>query len=106
MKPARLRAQAKVDLSDVAFHYALEGGARLGQDCLSLALDALDLLATQPGMGSLRWAQPAEQPPLRAWRVKRFPVLWFYFERSDHLDVVRLLGERQDIAAILAGGLD
>ncbi len=106
MKPARLRAQAKVDLSDVAFYYALEGGAQLGEDCLGLALDALDLLTTQPGMGSLRWARPDEQPPLRAWRVKRFPVLWFYFERSDHLDVVRLLGEKQDIAAILAGGPD
>ena len=30
-----------------------------------------------------------------------FPLLWCYFERGDHLDVVRLLGERQDIAAIL-----
>jgi hypothetical protein len=27
---------------------------------------------------------------------------WFCFERDDHVDVVRLLGERQDIAAILA----
>jgi toxin ParE1/3/4 len=106
VKPARLRAQAKADLSDVSFHYALEGGERLGRACLNLALDALDLLATQPAMGSLRWAQPAEQPPLRAWRVKRFPVLWFYFEREDHLDVVRLLGERQDIAAMLAGTQD
>jgi alkylation response protein AidB-like acyl-CoA dehydrogenase len=28
-------------------------------------------------------------------------VQWFYFEASDHLDVVRLLGDRQDIAGIL-----
>lgn len=28
-------------------------------------------------------------------------MVWFYFERTDHLDVVRLLGERQDIATIL-----
>jgi toxin ParE1/3/4 len=40
-------------------------------------------------------------PGLRAWQVAKFPLLWFYFERGDHLDVVRLLGERQDIAAIL-----
>jgi len=26
--------------------------------------------------------------------------VWFYFEREDHLDVVRLRGERQDILAI------
>jgi hypothetical protein len=32
---------------------------------------------------------------------ERFPLLWCYFERGDQLDVVRLLGERQDIIAIL-----
>ncbi len=26
---------------------------------------------------------------------------WLYFEASDHLDVVRLLGDRQDIIAVL-----
>jgi toxin ParE1/3/4 len=29
---------------------------------------------------------------------------WSYFEASDHLDVVRLLGDRQDIAGILESG--
>lgn len=41
----------------------------------------------------------------REWQVAKFPLLWFYFERGDHLDVVRLLGERQDIAAILGAEL-
>ena len=41
-------------------------------------------------------------PDLRTWRVSTFPLLWFYFEREDHVDVVRLLGERQDIGTILA----
>jgi toxin ParE1/3/4 len=40
-------------------------------------------------------------PGLRIWQVAKFPLLWFDFECGDHLDVVRLLGERQDIAAIL-----
>lgn len=30
----------------------------------------------------------------------------WYFERDDHLNVVRLLGERQDSASILAAGLE
>lgn len=42
---------------------------------------------------------------LRAWRLGRFPALWFYLERPDPIDVARLLGERQDIAAILAGDI-
>jgi toxin ParE1/3/4 len=37
------------------------------------------------------------------WPVARFPLLWRCFERADHMDVVRLLGERQDPAAILGG---
>lgn len=28
---------------------------------------------------------------------------WFYFEAENHLDVVRLLGDRQDIATLLTG---
>ena len=42
-------------------------------------------------------------PPLRAWRLSRFPALWRYSERAAHLDVVRLLGEREDIGKILDG---
>ena len=37
---------------------------------------------------------------------RKFPLLWCYFERGDHLDVVRLLGERQDIATILGAEFD
>jgi toxin ParE1/3/4 len=32
--------------------------------------------------------------------VEKFPLLWWYFERGDQLDLVRQLGERQDLAAI------
>jgi hypothetical protein len=31
-----------------------------------------------------------------------FPVGWFYFVRSDHADVVRLLSDAQDLPVILA----
>jgi len=55
--------------------------------------------ASEPVLGKI-----LDIPGLRTWRVTKFPLLWFYFERDDHLDVVRLLGERQDIAAILADG--
>ena len=39
---------------------------------------------------------------LRSWRVSKFPMQWFYFEADNYLDVVRLLGDRQDIVAILS----
>lgn len=101
MKTARLRALAKADLEDLGLYYAEAGGQALGQRAIDEALAALSTLERQPGIGSTRWALDGEQPPLRAWRVSRFPALWLYFERADHLDVVRLLGERQDIGSIL-----
>ncbi len=38
---------------------------------------------------------------LRSRRLGRFPCGWFYFERSDHVDVVRLLAYAQDLETIL-----
>ena len=66
---------------------------------------ALDKLELEPGIGSPALGKDLDIPDLRSWRVTGFPLLWFYFERDDHLDVVRLLGERQDIATILTGSL-
>jgi hypothetical protein len=34
-------------------------------------------------------------------RINGFPCGWYYFVRPDHLDVVRLLADTQDLAAIL-----
>jgi hypothetical protein len=48
----------------------------------------------KPGMGSPRLGQMCEIPRLRSWRVTGFPMHWLYFEAEDHLDVVRLLGDR------------
>lgn len=33
--------------------------------------------------------------------MEKFPLVWCYFARAEQLDVVRLSGERQNIAAIL-----
>jgi toxin ParE1/3/4 len=54
-----------------------------------------------PALGSPRQAQLCGIPGLRCWRVADFPLQWLYFEAGDHLDVVRLLGERRDIVDIL-----
>ena len=101
MKPARLRPRAKDDLSDQAWFYAQKAGIAVADNFVDQALAALTTVELQPGLGSPHWSEEAAHPALRAWRVSRFPMVWFYFERTDHLDVVRLLGERQDIATIL-----
>jgi len=62
---------------------------------------ALDQIELEPGIGSPELGKRLGIPGLRTWQVAKSPLLWCYFERGDRLDVVRLLGERQDIAAIL-----
>ncbi len=42
-----------------------------------------------------------QRAPVQADWVATLPLLRCCFERADHLDVVRLLRKRQDIAAIL-----
>ena len=101
MKPARLRPQAEEDLVDIVGYYAREGGAALGERVFDAALAALKPIRRMPAMGSPRLGLLCEIPGLRSWRVTGFPLQWHYFEADNSLDVVRLLGDRQDIAAIL-----
>ena len=82
-------------------YYASEGGAALGARVFAAAVAALDPIQHSPGLGSPRLGRLADIPGLRSWPVEGFPLRWFYFEADDFLDVVRLLGDRQDLAAIL-----
>ena len=92
---------AEQDLVEATRHCAREGGAALAERMFDAALAALKPIQRMPAMGSPRLGQLCEIPGLRSWRVTGFPMQWFYFDAEDHLDVVRLLGDRQDIAAVL-----
>ena len=102
MKPAHLRPQAEADLLEATRHYATEGSVDLAERMFDTAIAALEPIERMPGMGSPRLGELCEIPGLRSWRVADFPMQWLYFEAADHLDVVRLLGDRQDIIAILS----
>lgn len=104
MKPAVLRPQASRDQQGEARYYRNEAGTRVAVSMAKATNAALDQIELNPGIGSPVLGKRLGIPGLRTWQVARFPLLWLYFERDDHLDVVRLLGERQDIAAILGAG--
>lgn len=106
MKRARLRPQAEVDLVEAARHHASEGGVELAERMFDAAIAALERIEQMPGMGSPRLGQLCDIPGLRSWRLPHFPLAWLYFEAADHLDVVRFLGDRQDIVAILSADGD
>lgn len=101
MKRSRLRPQAELDLIAMSTWYAERCGPALAARFLDAARAALTAVEQTPGIGSLRLGHIAGREGLRSWPATPFPARWLYFERDDHLDVVRLLGERQDIATIL-----
>ena len=101
MKSVVLRPQALHDQQGEVRYYRKEGGARVAVRVIKATSAALDQIQLDPGIGSPTLGKRIDIPGLRTWRVAKFPLLWCYFERADHLDVVRLIGERQDIAAIL-----
>ena len=101
MKPAVLRPQALRDRQGEVRHYRKEGGTRVAVKVVKATNAALDQVELDPGIGSPMLGKRLGIPGLRTWQVAKFPLLWCYFERDDHLDVVRLLGERQNVAAIL-----
>ncbi|MEI6025246.1 MAG: type II toxin-antitoxin system RelE/ParE family toxin [Betaproteobacteria bacterium] len=100
MKPAVLRPQAQHDQQGEVRYYRKNGGIRLAVRVANATNAALDQIELDPGIGSPTLGKLLGIPGLRTWRVAKFPLLWCYFERGGDLDVVRLLGERQDIAAI------
>ncbi len=106
MKPAILRPQALRDQQGEVRYYRKEGGARVAVKAVKATNSALDQIELDPGIGSPVLAKRLGIPGLRIWKVAKFPLLWCYFVRGDHLDVVRLLGERQDIATILGTEFD
>jgi toxin ParE1/3/4 len=101
VKPPRLRPKAKDDRRNEVRYYRLNGGTSVAENLVIETRWALKQIEQAPGIGSPRLGQLAEISGLRSWRVTGFPLVWLYFERDDHLDVIRLLGERQDILAIL-----
>ncbi len=56
----------------------------------------LQELERHPAIGSPTLGQVLGIDELRTWRIDGFPLTLWYFERADHVDVVRLVGQRQD----------
>lgn len=102
MKPARPRPAAQQDLVELSLWCADKGGETLAACLFDAARAAMKPIERMPGLGSPALAESVGMPGLRHWGVDGSSVRWLYLEREDHLDMLRLLGERQDIAAILA----
>jgi toxin ParE1/3/4 len=97
----QLRPLAAADLVERTAYYRGEGGDELGERFFNAAIDSLDAIGRMPRAGSPRLGELCGIPGLRFRRIGRFPCGWFYFVTDDHVDVVRLLAEAQDLPALL-----
>ena len=105
MTPARYRPSAHRDLINHTPYYRRQGGDALGERFFAAALDAIKSIERAPGLGSPTIGERCDVPGLRARRTVGFPYHWYYFGHPDHLEVVRLLADAQDLAMIL-GDID
>lgn len=102
MTVARLRPLAEVDLIERTRYYSTEGGTDLGVRFFDAAVASLRAIEKMPSAGSPHVGELCGVPGLRVRNVPRFPIGWFYFVRPDHVDVVRLLSDAQDLPVVLA----
>lgn len=95
-KPVVPRDRANRDVDDAIEHYLKEqAAAALGLvDALE---DAYGLLSRHPAIGTSRYAYVLDIPGLWSWPLPRLPYVIFYLDRSDHIDVWRVLHTRRDI---------
>ena len=101
MKPVRLREVAERDIEQAFSYYLKEAGPGLAVEFIA-ALDAMwAQLESHPASGSPRYAEQLDLPGLRASLTERFPYVALYVERNNHIDVLRVLHQQQDIPAHL-----
>lgn len=102
MTVAQLRPLAENDLVERTRFYRSQGGDDLGERFFDAALATLRTIERMPDIGSLRIGEISDITGLRSHRITGFPCGWFYFARTDHVDVVRLLAYAQDLPSLLA----
>jgi toxin ParE1/3/4 len=101
VKPAALRPIAEADLTERTRYYLDAGGGELAERFFDTALAALRAIEASPGLGSPRVGELVGINGLRHIGIDGFPCGWIYFERAELIDVIRLLADRQDLAAVL-----
>ena len=105
MSPVRLRPLAEDDLIERVRYYRKVADDELAMRFFDSAMAALRAIGRMPGIGSPSVGERCGIPGLRLRPITGFPCGWFYLARRDHVDVVRLLADRQDTVAVL-GDID
>jgi toxin ParE1/3/4 len=103
VKPCLLRPRARQDRRDEVRYYRGEAGNRVATKLVDALQRALEQLAHNPGIGSPAMGHHLGIEGLRTWLIDGFPLTFWYIERETHVEVVRLVGQRQDALQIESG---
>jgi toxin ParE1/3/4 len=103
VKPYVLRPLARDDRRSEVRYYRDEADARVALRLVDALAEAPEQISRNPGMGSPALGQELGITGLRTWLVRGFPLTFWYFEREAHVDVARLVGQRQDALSIDVG---
>lgn len=96
-KPIIPRVLAKQDVEAALAHYLNEGSVPAALGFIDSLEQTYAHIGRYPATGSPRYAHELNLPDLRCWQLKRYPHIVFYVERSDHIDVWRVLHGMRDI---------
>ena len=96
-KPVGPRERAHRDVEDAVAHYLAEGAETAALGFIDPLEAAYRHIGRHPATGSPRYAHELNLSGLRSWPLTRYPYLAFYVERSDHVDVWRVLHGQRDI---------
>ena len=100
-KPVIPREIANRDVDETIAHYLREDARPAALDFIEALEQAYLHIGRHPATGSPRYVHELDLPGLRYWPLRRYPHLLFYIERSDHIDVWRVLHGQRDIPAWL-----
>lgn len=100
-RPILPRELASRDVEDAVYYYLSEAGEQVALGFIEALEHAFLQLATQPAIGSPRYAHELNLPGLRSWPLQRYPYLIFYVDQPNHIDVWRVLPSQRDIPAWL-----
>lgn len=98
-KPIIPRELANRDVDEAIEHYLSEDAAPAALGFVEALEQAYAHIGRHPATGSPRYAHELNLPGLRFRPLAHYPHLVFYIERSDHIDVWRVLHGRRDVPA-------
>ena len=98
------RESASRDVEDAIDYYLSEAGEQVALGFVEAVEQAYLQIASQPAIGSPRYAHELNLPGLRSWPLQRYPYLIFYVDLPSHIDIWRVLHSQRDIPAWLHEG--